>query len=73
MAKFEQSHPHHMVHELHRPHGHGYLDQKYDKGNRSPIASSVPMVEDGAMPGMDGAGAPGMPASENGGGASGTE
>jgi hypothetical protein len=73
MAHFEQSHERHVVHELHRPQGHGYADQKYDKGNLAPIRGSVPSVDYGAVPGADGAGAPGMPAPENGTGASGAQ
>ena len=72
MAKFEGSHDRHVVHELHRPQGHGYVDQKYGKGNRSPITSSVPQIDSGAVPGMDGAGAPGMPGGEMGAGPTGT-
>jgi hypothetical protein len=59
MAKFEESHPRHIVHELHKPEGHGYVDQKYGKGNLSPIRNSVPSIESGSMPGANGAGAPG--------------
>jgi len=69
MAKFEQSHERHIVHELHKPQGHGYVDQKYGKGNRSPINGSVPMIEHGSMPGADGAGSPGSPSGEYGDGA----
>lgn len=71
MAKFEESHERHVVHEIHKPQGHGYADQKYDKGNRSPIAGSVPMVDSGSVPGADGAGAPGSASPQNGSGASG--
>lgn len=73
MAKFEQSHERHVVHELHKPQGHGYADQKYDKGNRSPITPSVPMIDSGAVPGANGAGSPGTADGVYGGGASGTE
>jgi hypothetical protein len=69
MSRFEQSHPHHEVHEVHRPQGHGYVDQKYGKGNRSPIAAQVPQIESGAVPGADGAGAPGVPSGPYAGGA----
>lgn len=72
MSKFEQDHEGHRVHELHRPQGHGYIDQKYGKGNRSPIAGSVPAVESGAVPGADGAGSPGMSGGEYGSGPQGT-
>lgn len=61
MAKFEQSHEHHIVHELHRPQGHGHVDQKYGKGNLSPIRASVPMIDSGSVPGANGAGSPGQP------------
>jgi hypothetical protein len=71
MSKFEQSHPHHEVHEIHRPQGHGYVDQKYGKGNMSPISNSVPQVESGSVAGADGAGSPGVPSAGYGGGASG--
>ena len=69
MAKFEQSHPHHEVHELRRPQGHGLIDQKYGKGNRSPINGSVPTIDSGTVPSMDVAGSPGQPGAEFGGGA----
>jgi hypothetical protein len=72
MARFEESSHHHQVHELHRPQGHGYVDQKYGKGNRSPISASVPQVEQGAMPGMDGAGSPGIPQAGMGAGPTGS-
>ena len=61
MSKFEQSHDRHTVHEIHKPQGHGYVDQKYGKGNLSPVHNSTPQVDSGAVPGMDGAGAPGSP------------
>ncbi len=64
MARFEQSHERHIVHEIHKPQGHGYVDQKYGKGNRSPIAGSVPSIDYGAVPGAEGAGSPGAPGSE---------
>jgi hypothetical protein len=67
MSKFEESSNRHMVHELHRPQGHGYLDQKYQKGNRSPISGSVPAVDYGAIPGENGAGSPGeVPSNQDG-------
>jgi hypothetical protein len=72
MSKFEEGSHHHMVHELHRPQGHGYIDQKYGKGNRSPITNSVPTIDNGEVPGMNGAGAPGMPGGEMGAGPTGT-
>ena len=40
----------HIVHEIHRPQGHGYMDQKYGKGNRSPIGSQVPYVNTHEVP-----------------------
>lgn len=40
---FEQSMPHHVIHEMHRPDGHAHLDQKYDKGMRSPMIGQLPM------------------------------
>ena len=66
MSKFEESRPSHQVYEIHRPQGHGLLDQKHQKGNRSPISGSVPQVESGAEPGMNPAGAPGMPGMDYG-------
>lgn len=68
MAKFEQSHERHVVHELHKPQGHGYVDQKYGKGNMSPISGSVPVIDHGTEPGADGAGSPGSPSAEYGSG-----
>lgn len=61
MAKFEESHAGHMVHEIHRPMGHGMIDQKHGKGGRSPIVSSVPQIDNGTVPGSDGSSSPGMP------------
>lgn len=60
MSKFEQSHPHHTVHEVHRPHGHGLLHDRIDKGMRSPAVPATPVVDSGTMPSMDGAGSPPM-------------
>jgi hypothetical protein len=60
MSKFEQSRPDHEVHELHQHQGHGMLDQKRDKGMRSPIVSSVPNIDNGTVPGST-AGGPGVP------------
>jgi hypothetical protein len=54
MAKFEQSRPDHEVHELHQHQGHGMLDQKRDKGMRSPITSQVPTVDNGTAGSMGG-------------------
>lgn len=68
MAKFEQHHPHHEVHEVRHPMGHGMMDQKLHKGMRAPIVSSIPSVDNGTVPGGDGAGSPGMPNGEYGGG-----
>jgi len=70
MAKFEEHSHHHEVHEIHRPQGHGYVDQKYGKGNRSPISGSVPQVDSGTVPGADGAGSPGSAGPEYGAGPS---
>lgn len=71
MSKFEQSRHSHEVHEIHKPQGHGYVDQKYGKGNLSPISGSVPQVESGAVGGADGAGSPGSPGGEYGAGSTG--
>lgn len=38
----EQSRPEHQIMEHHIPTGHAHLDQKYDKGMRSPMASQLP-------------------------------
>lgn len=66
MSKFEQSRPDHEVHEIHKPMGHGYLDQKHQKGMRSPIAGSVPAIDSGTVPGADGASSPGVPTGQYG-------
>ena len=66
MAKFEESRPHHEVHEIRHPMGHGLQDQKYQKGMRSPITSSIPSVSAGTVGGADGAGSPGEPTGEYG-------
>jgi len=66
MAKFEESRPHHEVHELGHPQGHGLQDQKLHKGNRSPMVSHIPSVEDGTVAGPDGMGSPGQPSGEYG-------
>ena len=71
MAKFEQSRMSHEVYELHRPQGHGMIDQKHGKGNLSPIRGSVPEIEHGTVPGATAAGGPGVAGSEYGAGASG--
>lgn len=68
MAKFEESRHSHTVHELHRPQGHGMVDQKYGKGNRSPINGSVPSIDTGTMSSGDAAGSPGSPGAEYGSG-----
>lgn len=47
VAEANKSFADHQVHELARPQGHGLVDQKYGKGNRSPIINSVPMVDRG--------------------------
>lgn len=66
MSKFEQSRPDHEVHELHRPMGHGYMDQKHQKGGRSPITGSVPTIGSGTVPGANGASSPGVPMGQYG-------
>lgn len=38
---FEQSGPGDQIVNLHRPDGHAHLDQKLDKGNRSPWLSQL--------------------------------
>jgi hypothetical protein len=63
MAKFEQSRPDHEVHEIHMPQGHGYMDQKHQKGMRSPIVGSVPTVDNGTQTSGP-AGSPGQPNGE---------
>lgn len=70
--KFEESRPSHTVHEIHRPQGHGYVDQKYGKGNMSPIDPHVPTIDHGSVAGDMGAGSPGEPGAQYGGGSSGT-
>jgi hypothetical protein len=40
---FEQSGPGDTIMNMHRPEGHAHLDQKLDKGMRSPILSQLPM------------------------------
>lgn len=57
--KFEKSYPHHTVHDVHMPMGHGLQDQKHQKGNRSPIVGSLPVEHGGTEPGPNGVGAPG--------------
>lgn len=68
MAKFEESRPSHEVHEVARPMGHGYHDQKHSKGMRSPALSSVPTADAGTVAGAGGVGSPGEPGAEYGGG-----
>ncbi len=34
----------HTVYDIHQPMGHGMLDQKRDKGNRSPMNASMPQT-----------------------------
>lgn len=68
MAKFEESRPSHEVHEVSRPMGHGYHDQKHAKGMRSPALSSVPTADAGTVGGAGGAGSPGEAGAEYGGG-----
>lgn len=67
MAKFEESRPHHEVHHVAMPRGHGMMDQKLHKGMRSPIVSSIPSSEQGAES-QGPAGAPGQPFGEYAGG-----
>ena len=57
----------HMVHEIHKPQGHGYVDQKYGKGNRSPINSQVPYVDTSEVPNEAAGGQPVLPVSYGGG------
>lgn len=71
MAKFEGSMVHHQVYELHRPEGHGMIDQKHGKGNLSPIRGSVPMIDHGTEASATAAGSPGVAGSEYGSGPSG--
>lgn len=40
---FEQSGPGDSIMEMRRPEGHAHLDQKHDKGMRSPMLSQLPM------------------------------
>lgn len=57
---FEQSRPDHQIMEKSIPSGHAHLDQKYDKGMRSPMVSQLPMdaglVPPGNAPGLNGGG-----------------
>lgn len=39
---FEGSLPGHTIMNMHRPEGHGHLDQKHDKGMRSPYLPQLP-------------------------------
>lgn len=71
MAKFEESRHSHEVHEVGIPQGHGYVDQKYGKGNLSPMRGHVPMTDSGTMPSNSTAGSPGQPSGEYGSGPSG--
>ena len=59
MAKFEAIWSLIEVYELHRPQGHGMIDQKHGKGNLSPIRGSVPQI-DMVQAQRNGAGSPGM-------------
>lgn len=47
---FESSRPEHQIHEKHIPEGHAHLDQKHDKGMRSPMLSQLPMESGLASP-----------------------
>lgn len=40
---FEQSGPGDTIMNMSRPEGHAHLDQKFDKGNRSPWIGQLPM------------------------------
>jgi hypothetical protein len=53
---FETNKPGHTVIQIHRPQGHGHLDQKHHKGMRSPMAPHLPQQGGG----MDMGGAPPM-------------
>jgi hypothetical protein len=61
MNRFEESRPGHEVHEIHRPQGHGLMDQKREKGGRSPAIAHVPTPSTGTVPGWDGSSYPGQP------------
>jgi hypothetical protein len=39
---FEQAGPGDSIRNMHRPEGHAHLDQKLDKGMRSPMLSQLP-------------------------------
>ena len=40
---FEKGMPHHSVHPVHMPMGHGEVDQKFGKGMRSPMVGQLPL------------------------------
>lgn len=42
---FEHNRPDHQIINHNMPQGHAHLDQKYDKGMRSPIVSQFPADE----------------------------
>lgn len=50
---FEQSRPDHMIIPQQRPQGHAHMDQKYDKGMRSPMVGQLPMDAGLEMPESD--------------------
>lgn len=41
---FEQSRPDHQIIHKHIPEGHAHLDQKLDKGMRSPMVGQLPQA-----------------------------
>lgn len=47
---FEQSGPGDTIMNLRRPEGHAHLDQKLDKGMRSPMLAQLPMEAGLASP-----------------------
>lgn len=60
MSSSEMSRPEHMIMEKHIPSGHAHLDQKYDKGMRSPMTSQLPTEAGLASPST----APGLSSGE---------
>lgn len=46
----EMSRPEHQIFEHPRPQGHGHLDQKLDKGMRSPVTPQLPQGSSLEMP-----------------------
>lgn len=41
--QFEQDRPDHKVHHMHIPEHHAHMDQKFDKGGRSPMVGQLPI------------------------------